>query len=68
MGNNIPRKELEETLFGKNDKELNAVESLINIMRGPIVRRKGLCFPPDECSAWADELENYLKEQNQSKQ
>ena len=45
-----------------DDKKLNAVESLILILRSPIAKRKGVIMNAEECEAWAEELENYLKE------
>jgi hypothetical protein len=41
--------------------ELNAVESLIQILNSPIVRRKGIIMTPEECAEWSNELKNFLK-------
>lgn len=54
-------KNLSSILVGE-DKQLNAVESLILILRSPIAKRKGVIMNAEECEAWAEELENYLKE------
>lgn len=45
-----------------NDKELNAVESLINILTCPIAKRKGITFSPEECIEWSKELKQFLAE------
>jgi len=49
------------TLFGVNEKEKNAVESLIGILRTPIAKRRGINFSASECREWANELERFLK-------
>ena len=50
------------SIIESEDKELNAVESLIEIMRSPIAKRKGVNISPEDCKIWVEELENYLKE------
>lgn len=42
-------------------EEKNAVESLIQILRSPIAKRKGIIMSAEDCEEWAKELENYLK-------
>jgi hypothetical protein len=42
------------------EKPKNAVEALIGILRSPIAQRKGWSFDAYDCSAWADELEEFL--------
>lgn len=48
-------------------KERNAVEALIGILRTPIAKSKGWYFDEYECSAWADELEEFLKHNGNEK-
>ena len=42
-------------------KTRNAVEALIGILRCPIAKRDGWKFDAEECSMWADELEEFLR-------
>jgi hypothetical protein len=42
-------------------KSRNAVEALIGILRCPIAERDGWKFDAEECSMWADELEEFLR-------
>lgn len=48
-------------------KEKNAVESLIQMFRSPIAKRKGIIISSEDCKEWAEDLENYLKEVEKSK-
>lgn len=47
------------------EKPKNAVEALIGILRSPIAERNGWSFDAYDCSAWADELEEFLKKTEQ---
>lgn len=47
------------------EKPKNAVEALIGIFRSPIAERNGWSFDAYDCSAWADELEEFLKKTEQ---
>ena len=51
---------LSSILEGEGE-EKNAVESLIQILRSPIAKRKGIIMSAEDCKEWAEELENYLK-------
>ena len=51
---------LSSILEGEGE-EKNAVESLIQILRSPIAKRKGVIISAEDCEEWAKELENYLK-------
>ena len=46
-----------------DDKELNAVESRINILTCPIAKRKGIMFSAEECAEWSKDLKQFLVEQ-----
>lgn len=50
-----------------NEEQPNAVESLIQIFRSPIAKRKGIIMSAEDCEEWAKELENYLKETEDNK-
>lgn len=52
---------LSSILEGEGE-EKNAVESLIQIFRSPIAKRKGVIISAEDCEEWAKELESYLKE------
>ena len=45
-----------------DDKELNAVESLINIFTCPIAKRKGITFSSEDCEERSKELKQFLVE------
>lgn len=55
---------LSSILEGEGE-EKNAVESLIQIFRSPIAKRKGVIISAGDCEEWAKELENYLKTHGQ---
>lgn len=52
-----------DAIIEGNDKELNAVESLIQILNSPIAKRKGITMTPETCAEWSNELKNFLKHQ-----
>jgi hypothetical protein len=48
------------------EKPKNAVEALIGILRSPIAQRRGWSFDAYDCAAWAEELEEYLKQNSKT--
>lgn len=52
--------EITNVILGVDEKEKNAVESLLSIFKTPIAKRRGINFSASECREWADELERYL--------
>lgn len=52
--------EITNVILGVDEKEKNAVESLLSIFKTPIAKRRGINFSASECREWADELEIYL--------
>ena len=37
-----------------------AIDSLIEVLRTPIARRKGVTISPEECAIWAEELDKEM--------
>jgi len=40
---------------------MEAVRSLMEVLRTPIAKRKGVVISPEDCSIWAKELEKVLE-------
>ena len=49
-----------DAIIEGDSRELNAVESLIQILNSPIARRKGIILTPEECAEWSNELKKLL--------
>ena len=43
-----------------DSRELNAVESLIQILNSPIAKRKGIIMTREDCAEWSNELKKFL--------
>ena len=46
------------------EKSKNVVEQLIGVLTTPIAKRNGVHLSKEDCEIWADELENFLHNQN----
>lgn len=44
---------------------MNVVESIINLLRTPIAKRKGVTISTEDCAIWAEELEKYWENMRQ---
>ena len=49
-----------DAIIEGDSRELNAVESLIQILNSPIAQRKGIILTPEECAEWSNELKKML--------
>lgn len=49
-----------DAILEGDDRKLNAVESLIEILNSPIARRKGIIMTAEECAKWSNELKKFL--------